>query len=84
MNEDNEYVATPIQHDGARYAIASLEETWVTLCYRFFERHGFYDWYLVPRDEAWKEMMIDGEGHISPHMLRIKLYELYESVGIRE
>lgn len=80
----SDFEATPIPHDGMRYAISSTEEEWVRLCYRFFERHGFYNWYLVPKDEAWKEIMIDGKGCISPHMLRIKLYDLYESVGIRD
>lgn len=81
MNEHD--VATPIPRDGMRWAISSSEEVWVQVCHMFFEQYGFYEWYLIPKERAFNEMLIASEGTISPQMLRLKIHNLYESVGMK-
>lgn len=65
-----------------RYAISSQEEMWVKACYKFFERHGHWDWYKVDQQQAFHEMMKDGQGAINPTDLKQRIKELYQSVGI--
>jgi len=65
-----------------RYAISSFEETWIKVCYKFFEKHGMYDWYLIDKDRAFREMMIDSKGTLNPTQLRNKIDDLYKSVGV--
>lgn len=66
-----------------RYAISSHEEAWVKACYRFFETHGMWDWYTVPRDQAVAEIMKNSGGTLNPIWVRNKIDELYESVGVK-
>ena len=80
----NEYdVATPIPRDGMRFTTPSTEEVWVWVCHMFFEQYGYYRWYLIPKEQAFNEMLVAGEGKISPQMLRLKIHNLYESVGMK-
>jgi hypothetical protein len=65
-----------------RYAISSFEEIWVKVCYRFFERNGYYDWYEVDMRDAFNEMMEESNGNINPIWLKERIKKLYESVGI--
>lgn len=66
-----------------RYAISSSEEIWVRVCSNFFSNHGTWDWYLVPPEQAFREMMIYSKGTANPSDLKKRILELYESVGIK-
>ena len=81
----DDFVATPIPrtNDGSRYAILSSEEVWVRVCAKFFEHHGNWDWYLIPEDQAFYEMMQYGNGIISPQNLRARIGMLYQSAGVK-
>lgn len=82
----DDFVATPIprSNDGMRYAISSSEEIWVRVCAKFFERHGEWDWFLVPKRQAFEEMMKDSKGTMSPQILMARIGMLYQSVGVKE
>lgn len=66
-----------------RYAVSSEEEVWVRACAKFFAEHGDYDWYQVPKDQAFAEIMMHTKGCGNPHKIRTRVYNLYASVGIR-
>jgi hypothetical protein len=66
-----------------RYAISSSEEVWVRICSEFFQRHGTWDWYQVPRDQALREMMKASNGVTDPTELMRRIEMLYESVGAK-
>lgn len=63
-----------------RQSISSWEELWVRICYRFFERHSFWEWYRVPKNQAFHEMMKDSNGQANPKLLKEKIDELYDSI----
>lgn len=67
-----------------RYAISSNEEVWVRICAKFFERHGEWDWYIVPKKTAFMEMMQDSKGAMNPQVLTERIDMLYRSVGVKE
>lgn len=67
-----------------RYAIATSEEIWVRACYQFFEKNGFWDWYTVPKETAFKEIMISTRGQGNPAVIKEKIDELYKAAGVRQ
>lgn len=67
-----------------RYTIATGEEIWVRACYQFFEKNGFWDWYTVPKEIAFHEIMIATRGQGNPKVIKEKLDELYKSVGVKQ
>lgn len=67
-----------------RYAIGSMEEIWVVCCYKFFEKYGFYEWYVVEKEDAFKEMMKFSNGNANPSEIMRRIEELYNSVGVKK
>jgi hypothetical protein len=67
----------------SRFAISSSEEIWVRACFEFFQKHGFYNWHMIPKDKALHEMMKSSNGTANPSELKQRIDHLYESVGIR-
>jgi hypothetical protein len=67
-----------------RYAIATSEEIWVRACYQFFEKNGFWGWYLVPKETAFREIMISTRGQGNPAMVKEKLDQLYNAAGVKQ
>jgi len=82
MNYTDE--AVPIPREGLRYAIPSSEEVWVQVCSKFFERHGSCLWHQISKEQAFDEMVRDGNGRISTQNLLIRINDLYRSVGIED
>jgi len=70
--------------ESTRYAVATPEEIWVRACYQFFEKNGFWDWYLVPKETAFREIMIFTRGQGNPAMVKEKLDELYKAAGVKQ
>ena len=66
-----------------RYAISSQPELWVRCCSKFFEKHGSWEWYTVPKDQALREMLIYSNGAASPKYFKDKIDSLYQSVGVK-
>ena len=66
----------------ARYAISSDEEIWVRLCHKFFLTHGFYDWYMVSREDALREILSYSHGEVNPADIKKRIDILYDSVGV--
>jgi len=66
-----------------RYAISSNEEVWVRACNAFFENHGTFNWYEVPKDQALREMFIYSNGTANPKHLKDKIDSLYQNVGVK-
>ena len=79
----DDFVATPIPYESYRHAISSSEEVWVCVCAKFFERHGTFDWFVVPQRQAFKEMMQDSKGTMSPRDLEARIGMLYKGVGVK-
>lgn len=69
--------------EATRYTVATSEEIWVRACYQFFEKNGFWDWYTVPKETAFKEIMISTRGQGNPTMIKEKIDKLYEDAGVR-
>jgi hypothetical protein len=67
-----------------RYAFATPEEIWVRACNQFFEKNGRWDWYLVPKETAFHEIMIFTRGQGNPAVIREKIYAMYEAAGVRQ
>jgi len=67
-----------------RYTITTSEETWVRACYQFFEKNGFWNWYTVPKEKAFHEIMILSKGHANPTMIKEKIDKLYEDAGVKQ
>jgi NAD-dependent SIR2 family protein deacetylase len=66
-----------------RYAISTGEEVWVRACYKFFEEHGFYNWYQVPVDKAYLIVMKHTRGQANPFVIRQRVDQLYKDAGVR-
>jgi hypothetical protein len=64
-----------------RYSLSSFEEQWVVVCYKFFEKYGFYEWAEIDKETAFKFMMKESNGQINPAILKEKINELYKSTG---
>ena len=67
-----------------RYAIATNEEVWVRACYQFFEKNGFWDWYTVPKEVAFVEIMNSTRGQGNPTVIKERIEELYKAAGVEE
>ncbi len=66
-----------------RYAISSPEEVWVRVCSEFFLRHGSWNWYQIPKEQAFHEMMKASNGQANPSDFKKRIDCLYESVGVK-
>ena len=66
-----------------RYAISSFEENWVKICHKFFEEYGEFDWINQTPEEAFVFMINNSTGNFSPMALKLRITELYESVGYK-
>jgi hypothetical protein len=67
----------------SRYAVATSEEVWVRACYQFFEKNGFWDWYTVPKEEAFKQIMTFTRGQANPAIIKEKIDALYKNAGVK-
>jgi hypothetical protein len=67
-----------------RYAISTNEEVWVRACYQFFEKNGFWDWYTVPKETAFREIMIYTRGQGNPTWIKQKIDDLYKNAGVKD
>jgi hypothetical protein len=66
-----------------RHAISTMEEVWVRSCYKFFEKNGFWDWYQVPKEKAFHEIMMFSKGQGNPRLFKERIEELYKAAGVR-
>lgn len=66
-----------------RYAISTQEEVWVRACNEFFEKNGRWDWFCVPKEKAFEEIMKNSRGQGNPHLIRERVYKMYEDAGVR-
>lgn len=67
-----------------RYAISSPEEVWVRACSKFFEKHGTWDWFTVPKNVAFVEIMENTRGQGNLADIKQRVENLYKSAGVRE
>lgn len=67
-----------------RYCISTNEEVWVRACNQFFEKNGRWDWYLVPKERAFKEIMAFSRGQGYATFIKQRVDELYKNAGVQE
>jgi hypothetical protein len=66
-----------------RYTISSQEEVWVRACNKFFEKHGSWDWYLVPQEVAFREIVMFARGQGHSTFIKEKVENLYKVAGVK-
>jgi hypothetical protein len=67
-----------------RHCISTFEEIWVRACNEFFEKNGRWDWYIVPKETAFRQIMTFTRGQGNPDLIKQKVEQLYKDAGVVE